>query len=148
MLNTPISKKQNRYQRIQLILPILISLLQGISVKAEIPIVHALLFYSPTCPHCHKVISEDIPPLIKKYGQQLHIVVINVQQEDGNALYKAAIKQFQIPKERFGVPTLIVGNQVLVGSDEIPTQFPELIDKFLAQGGIDWLMKYQRSFQN
>jgi len=138
--NPQMSKKPNRYKtkRIQLILPILISLLQGISVKAEIPIVHALLFYSPTCPHCHKVISEDIPPLIKKYGQQLHIVAINVQQADGNALYKAAIKQFQIPKDRFGIPTLIVGNQVLVGSGEIPTQFPELIDKFLAQGGIDW----------
>ncbi|TGO03015.1 hypothetical protein PN36_14290 [Candidatus Thiomargarita nelsonii] len=129
---------KNKTKRIQLILPILISLLQGISVKAEIPIVHALLFYSPTCPHCHKIISEDIPPLVKKYGQQLHIVVINVRQADGNALYKAAIKQFNIPKDRFGVPTLIVGDQVLVGSDEIPTQFPELIDKFLAQGGVDW----------
>ncbi len=129
---------KNNPKRIPFILLILISLLQGISVKAEIPIVHALLFYSPTCPHCHKVISDVLPPLIKKYGQQLHIVAINVRQADGNALYKAAIKQFNIPKDRFGVPTLIVGNQVLVGSGEIPTQFPELIDKFLAQGGIDW----------
>lgn len=33
---------------------------------------------------------------------------------------------------------LIVGDAVLVGSEEIPQQFPSLIEKHLAEGGIDW----------
>ncbi len=27
-------------------------------------VVRAVLFYSPTCPHCHEVIQNDLPPLI------------------------------------------------------------------------------------
>lgn len=138
-MNDP--KMNNRCQpnRVNFIWAILIiSLLQGIPVSAEPPIVHAVLFYSPTCPHCHKVIDEDIPPLLKKYGEQLNIVTVNVRQAGGQALYQAAIKQFNITKDRLGVPTLIVGNHVLVGADEIPMMFPELIESLLAQGGIDW----------
>ncbi len=116
----------------------IVSLLQVYSAKATAPIVQALLFFSPTCPHCHKVIKDDLPPLLKKYGKQLKIILINVRQEDGQALYQAAIKHFQIPEERLGVPTLIVGNEILVGADEIPAQFPKLIENFLAQGGIGW----------
>jgi uncharacterized membrane protein len=51
---------------------------------------------------------------------------------------QAAIQRFNIPSERFGVPTLIVDGVVLVGSLEIPQQFPGLIEKYLAQGGTDW----------
>jgi uncharacterized membrane protein/glutaredoxin len=142
MVDFFLERKMNKRRKpngVNLIWAILIiSLLQGFSVRAEGPIVHALLFYSPTCPHCHKVIEEDIPPLLKKYGKQLHIVVVNTQQAGGQALYQAAIKHFHIPDDRIGVPTLIVGNEILVGSNEIPTRFPELIESFLAQGGIDW----------
>ncbi|MEN8216235.1 MAG: vitamin K epoxide reductase family protein [Pseudomonadota bacterium] len=131
--------KRRKPNGINFIWAILItSMLQSFSLNAQAPIVHALLFYSPACPHCHKVLSEDIPPLHKKYGEQLRIVVVNTQQADGQALYQAAIKHFHIPDDRIGVPTLIVGNQILVGSNEIPTLFPELIESFLAQGGIDW----------
>jgi uncharacterized membrane protein len=36
------------------------------------------------------------------------------------------------------VPTLVVGEHVLIGSIDIPEQFPRLIEQYLAQGGIDW----------
>ena len=39
---------------------------------------------------------------------------------------------------RAGVPTLVVDEVVLIGSLEIPEQFPGLIEKYLAQGGTDW----------
>lgn len=116
---------------------LIFSMLQSFSVRAEQPVVHALLFYSDTCQHCHKVMSMDIPPLIKKYGQQLRISVVNIRQAAGNALYHAAIKQFNIPNDRLGVPTMIVGNKILVGSGEIPELFPKLIESFLAQGGVN-----------
>jgi thiol-disulfide isomerase/thioredoxin len=34
-------------------------------------VVHAVLFYSPTCPHCHKVIAEHLIPMEEKYGERL-----------------------------------------------------------------------------
>jgi uncharacterized membrane protein/thiol-disulfide isomerase/thioredoxin len=105
---------------------------------AESPTVKAILFYSPTCPHCHKVVTEDLPPLLDKYGDQLEIVGVDVSTPGGQALYQAAIEQFSIPSDRWGVPTLVIGDVVLVGDLEIPEQLPGLIDAGFAQGGIDW----------
>lgn len=106
-------------------------------MTAENPVVHAVLFYSPTCGHCHKVITEDLPPLAEKYGDQLEVYMINVTLEQGQALYQSALTAFEVPDDRLGVPTLIVGDTVLVGSAEIPEQFPGIIEQGLEQGGID-----------
>ena len=102
------------------------------------PVVRAILFYSPTCPHCAMVIQQDLPPLFEKYGTQLEIIGIDASQLEGGTLYQNAITRFQIPPERSGVPTLIIGDTVLVGSLEIPEQFPALIEYHLSQGGVDW----------
>jgi uncharacterized membrane protein len=58
-------------------------------------------------------------------------------QQDVEALYKIAAT-YNIPKEQTGVPFLIIGDQVLVGSAEVREQLPVLIDDYLAQGGVDW----------
>ncbi len=102
------------------------------------PVVHAVFFYRPTCEHCHLVMTETFPPLAEKYGQQLQILQVDVTAPEGLALYRAAAQQFAIPKDRQGVPTLIVGETVLVGSAEIPGQFPDLISNYLAQDGVAW----------
>ena len=116
----------------------IVGILSVFSIKAEGPLVRAVLFYSPSCPHCHEVISNDLPPLEKRYGEQLQILGVNVREPGGQALYQAAIEHFHIPHDRQGVPTLIVGDEVLVGSDEIPARFPELIEASLGTGGMDW----------
>jgi uncharacterized membrane protein/thiol-disulfide isomerase/thioredoxin len=97
--------------------------------------VRAVLFFSPYCGHCEQVITKDLPPLLDKYGTRLQIIGINVAQADGVAMYKAALERFHI--QEIAVPTLIVGDVVLVGSLDIPQQFPGLIEKYLAQGGVD-----------
>jgi uncharacterized membrane protein/thiol-disulfide isomerase/thioredoxin len=102
------------------------------------PTIRAILFYSPTCPHCAMVIQEDLPPLFDKYGDQLEIIGIDTSQPEGAKLYQATITRFQVPPERLGVPTLIIGDVVLVGSIEIPESFPALIEYYLSQGGVDW----------
>ncbi|MBN1450833.1 MAG: hypothetical protein JW963_07455 [Anaerolineales bacterium] len=102
------------------------------------PVVRAILFYSPSCPHCAMVIQEDLPPLFDKYGTRLEILGIDVSQPEGTVLYQNAITRFQIPQERLGVPTLIIADTVLVGSLEIPEQFPGLVEYHMSQGGVDW----------
>jgi len=115
---------------------ILFSILPARTARADGPVVRAVIFYSPNCGHCYKVLTEDLPPLIEQYGDQLQIITINVTLEEGQALFQAALQKFGL--ERGGVPTLVVGDHFLVGSIDIPAQFPGLIEQYLAQGGVDW----------
>ena len=47
--------------------------------------------------------------------------------DKASARGQAAAVALNIPNTRRGVPTLVVGENVLVGSSEIPNQFPGLI---------------------
>ncbi len=126
---------RNRYFFALLILGVLYSYsLAG----AQAPVVRAILFYAPTCSHCHKVMGEDLPPLVAQYGDQLQILEVDVSRPAGEQLYQAALSQYRVPAERTGVPNLTVGETVLVGSHEIPTFFPTLIENGLAAGGVGW----------
>jgi uncharacterized membrane protein len=71
-----------------------------------------------------------------QYGEQLDVVNVNVMTPTGRQLYQAALEEFQIPSHRVGVPALIIDDVVLVGAGEIPTQFPNLIETYLEQGGV------------
>ena len=113
-------------------------LLAPMAVAAQESVVRAVFFYSPTCPHCEKVIMEDMPPLADRYGDQLRVLYIDVSTQLGQSLYQSAIQSLEIPEERLGVPTLVVGERVLVGSLEIPQELPMMIDRGLEQGGVDW----------
>lgn len=108
------------------------------SAAGQAPVIHAVLFYSPTCPHCHEVMENILPPLVEQFPGQLDIAGIDVSHQVGQAIYQAFLNSFQISDDRIGVPTLVVGDQALVGSQEIPDHFPGLIEKGLASGGTDW----------
>jgi uncharacterized membrane protein/thiol-disulfide isomerase/thioredoxin len=117
---------------------LLLSLLSpgSASLQSEESIVRAVLFYSPSCGHCHYVIQEVLPPLFEKYGDRLQIIGIDISQPDAGDLYVAALKKFN--RDRGGVPALVVGDQLMIGSVDIPEKFPALIEQYLAQGGVDW----------
>jgi uncharacterized membrane protein len=121
------------------LLGILLAVLSpALPAQAQVPVVRAVIFYSPSCPHCHQVITEDLPPLLEQYGEQLLIAGVNTADPGGQALFRAAIEHFAIPEGQYGVPMLVVGDQVLIGSLEIPQRFPQLIEQYLAQGGVGW----------
>lgn len=140
---TPIySIVQIFYHRANLVLLFSALLLSGIGVStialAQSPIIRAVLFFSPNCGHCHKVINEDLPIFFEQYPDQLQIIGIDVSTSEGQQLYQATIDSYQIPDERLGVPTLVIGDIVLVGSVEIPDVLGDTIEIGLAAGGIDW----------
>jgi uncharacterized membrane protein/thiol-disulfide isomerase/thioredoxin len=103
-----------------------------------VPRVRAVLFYSPTCPHCRDVIEDHLPPLLDRYGDRLRIVGVSTVSVQGQSLYQAMVNRFELPRERVGVPALVVGSTVLVGSAEIPDRLPGITERGLADGGIDW----------
>lgn len=113
-----------------------LNLLAAFAQSPDEAVVSAVLFFSPTCPHCHDVIQNTLIPMTEEYGSQLQIIGIDVTTEDGAKLYDTTVEAYNIPSERRGVPTLIVDEIVLVGSSEIPAQFPDIVKNGLANGGI------------
>lgn len=110
----------------------------GQPARAQDPVVHAVLFYSPSCPHCLEVINEVLPPLVDTYGSRLQIYGVNTTEEENSELFHAAGDHYGIPEDSRGVPTLIIGDQVLIGSGQIPAELPGIIEGGLEQGGIPW----------
>jgi len=45
---------------------------------------------------------------------------------------------YGIPRERVGVPFLVIGEHALAGSEQIPAELPGLIESYLASGGVDY----------
>jgi len=101
-------------------------------------VVRAVLFYSPTCPHCEQVIQDVIPPLVDQYGTRLQIFGINTYSESGSQLFQSAVQSYEIPREQQGVPLMIIDDHVLVGSNQIPQQLPGIIQEGMEDGGLDW----------
>lgn len=102
------------------------------------PVVKAILFWSDGCPHCHYVIEETLPPLLEKYGPRFQLKLLQVEHPENQRFYRTVVQTYQIPPERLGVPALIIGKRVLVGSQEIPEQLPAEIERGLATGGLDF----------
>lgn len=99
-------------------------------------VVHAVLFASPTCPHCRKVIREVLPPLLERFEGRFQVGVLSTATPAGQDLYRAAYRRFAVRLR--GVPLLVVGDTALVGSDEIPRRLPGLVAGYLAEGGAGW----------
>lgn len=111
---------------------------RSLAQKTEDPVVYAVLFYSPTCPHCHETIQNVLLPLMDDYGKQLVVIGLDITTEAGHYLYQNAVNYYKIPETRQGVPTLIIEDTVLVSTLEIENEFPGLIEAGLAAGGTHW----------
>jgi uncharacterized membrane protein len=119
-------------------LPFLLALvlLTIVQTRAQDATVYAVLFFSPSCPHCHEVMDNDLPPLLAQYGDQLQILAVDTTTASGSELYGAMLEAYAVPQQRVGVPALLIDGQHLVGSGEIPEQLPGIVAAGLAQGGI------------
>jgi len=102
------------------------------------PTVRAVLFWGENCPHCHQVIERDLPPLQERFGEQLEIKMIRLSDPAGYEMWAEVLAEFRVPRERQGVPMLVIGDDVLIGSYEIPEMLPALIERHLEAGGVDY----------
>lgn len=125
-----------RIHMAKILMGLLVLLLFPISSQAQQPIVYGVFFYSPTCPHCHEVIENHWPGIQDEFGTQLQVLFIDVTTREGSQLMGTAIEAMHIPSN--GVPMLIIGSDVLVGSLDIPQRAPDIIRAGLNSGGIDY----------
>jgi uncharacterized membrane protein len=133
----------------------------GRRLYAQSEVVRVVLFFAPTCPHCHEVIQDHLPIFFDIYGgeprlwtdqsvpdgegslylmynEQLEVLLVDVTRPLGGRLFVADLESHGIPPERGGVPRMVFGDAVLVGSFEIPSQFHSLMRQAQAHGGLDW----------
>ncbi len=107
--------------------------------RADEPVVRAVFFWAETCPYCHEVMEEVLPPLEEEYGAQLEIAKLELSEVPKNyEVWLEALESYEVPENRRGVPMLFIGDTVLVGSREIPEQLPGLIEQHLAVGGVGY----------
>jgi uncharacterized membrane protein len=103
----------------------------------EAPTVRAVMFWMSGCKHCEQTISMTLPPIREQYGSQLDLQLIQIYSlEHIDALY-ALGESYGIPKHLVGVPFLIIGDEPLVGYDQIRLKLPGIIETHLAAGGVD-----------
>jgi hypothetical protein len=95
-----------------------------------------VLFHSPTCPHCHEVINEILPPLRAEYKDRLELNLIDVTLPENYTLFFKF--QERHPGMYHAIPEIAIGDAVLVGTQAIEAQLRAEIDKCLANGGCEW----------
>jgi uncharacterized membrane protein len=122
-------------------------------------VVRGVFFFSPTCPHCEEVIALDLPGMFLATGGEASLTYDEALAQEDVAFYlmnngtlqllmvdtsvEAGAQMFMADSERLGldragVPRLDVASDHLVGSFDIPQQFPGIIETGLDAGGIDW----------
>lgn len=150
--------------QVLLTLLILFTLVIPLEVSGQGAVVRCVLFYSPSCPHCHELITASLPPLVDAYGgtptmsyipptpeeepvgspligmygETLEILFVNTMTELGYLLYSQAVELYDIPPEGQVVPLMIIDDVILTGGAEIPQRFPELVESGIDAGGVDW----------
>ena len=102
--------------------------------SAQEPVVYGVFFFSPTCPHCIDVLTNHWPSIQNEFGDQLQVLFIDATSEQGGQLMLTALDAMGIPSS--GVPMLIIGDNVLVGSSDIPLRAAVIVREGLASGGI------------
>jgi cytochrome c biogenesis protein CcdA len=127
-------------------LGLLLSLWAGLVWAQDDSVVRMVLFYRDDCPHCVAVIEEVLKPLQVEYGDRLEIKLVQYHDpeqpsEVDSAKYEMFIRaeeMFGVSPEERGIPTLIVGGEVLIGEDEIRGQLRCVLENCLAGAGTSW----------
>lgn len=102
----------------------------------EAAVVHGVLFYGDSCTHCHELVEEEIPQILEKYGDRLDIRLVNVSTKEGHRLFESMLTWLDFPEKKAGIPAMIIGKKMLLGSIQIPKELPQVIEAGLSKGGI------------
>ncbi len=102
-------------------------LILAISTSLTAAPVRVVMFFSPDCIHCHEVIEDQLRPLLRDHPGELEFLLVNVSTDEGATLFYEVVDRWQIPEEEQGVPTLVIGNEVLIGAAEIPQRLSLLL---------------------
>ncbi|MBG0787713.1 MAG: hypothetical protein H0S79_21705 [Anaerolineaceae bacterium] len=98
--------------------------------------VHAYFFYANDCPHCHAALEEVVYPLEAKWGDKLEVRLLEIGTPEYYEALMAVETHFEVPAANRSIPTLVVGDQILIGESEINDNFPGIVSDGIAAGGL------------
>ncbi|OQY21179.1 MAG: hypothetical protein B6I34_07705 [Anaerolineaceae bacterium 4572_32.1] len=120
-----------------IVILLLLSSIGGPAIAAQDAIVRFHFFYAQDSDDCQIIKDELLSELIAQYGEQIEINYLDVAEP-------LVLEQKQILEKWRGVvpreadtPEIYIGEEALIGADEIREQLPELIEQYLSQGGVD-----------
>lgn len=97
-------------------------------------VVHAVMFWMLGCGHCEYIRANTLPLLQAEYGPAFDLLQVKVDtRADVDLLYAIGDR---LGIGRVGVPLLLIGDHVLLGSQEIPEKLPGLIEEYIDAGGV------------
>jgi cytochrome c biogenesis protein CcdA/glutaredoxin len=102
------------------------------------PVVRMVYFTAADCPHCKAVVKEVLTPLQTEYGEQMQIKMVEISDPANYEMLIRTEEMFGVSSEERGLPTLVVGGQVLIGEDAIREQLRCQLDTCLGAGGTSW----------
>ncbi|HRZ66679.1 MAG TPA: hypothetical protein P5521_00945 [Candidatus Omnitrophota bacterium] len=98
--------------------------------------VKAYYFYSRDCAECIEMMESYIPGLQEKYGPDLEIKCLEVN-EPGNLELLFGLEEGS-HRLNNPLPSLFIGDRVLDGESHIRRELSGLIEYYISTGGCDW----------
>lgn len=102
------------------------------------PVIHILYFYSTDCSHCQAVEQEVLKPLETRYPNRLDVRYLEISDPAAYELLIRTEEYFKVAPEKRGLPTIVLGDRILIGEEEVRQQLPCLVEKCLAETGADF----------
>ncbi|MEA4959577.1 MAG: cytochrome c biogenesis protein CcdA [Anaerolineaceae bacterium] len=98
--------------------------------------VHGYYFYSNTCAHCIDILNEIVYPLEEKYPGEIDLRLLELGTP---AYYQALLKvetAYNISAGDRGLPTVVLGDQILIGEEQNRADLLSSVEAGLAGDGI------------
>ncbi len=99
------------------------------------PAAHFWFFYDSGCDPCIRTLNEVLPPILASY-QAGQVTVHSWDMAQKGRELRLALEQ-QLGRAAEEIPVVFIGGDMLAGDAEIQRDLAALIDKYLAQGGVD-----------
>jgi cytochrome c biogenesis protein CcdA len=87
-----------------------------------------LLFVSQHCGACIKVENEVLPPIKEHYGDAITITRLDIADKTN---YENLVNLMHLYSREVAYPVAYAADRILVGTTEIRTQLPRIIEKYL-----------------
>ncbi|HOE34285.1 MAG: hypothetical protein GX415_01030 [Chloroflexi bacterium] len=98
--------------------------------------VHGYFFYSKTCSHCLEIFSEILEPLEAENPGLIDMRLLELGNPEYYRAMLAAEEAFQVKPEARGLPTVILGDEILIGEAPNKERLAALIQEGLTGSGI------------
>ena len=83
-------------------------------------------------------LEEVIQPLEFELGTKLHVALVEIDYADNYELLIRTEEYFGVKAEERAIPTLVVGDQILIGEDAVRNQLRGIVEQGILNGGIAW----------